>query len=100
MHKRNDNKHDEHVHDESKLRHKVHKHNYKKEQLGLICYGAIGVFMNGVLRTIDNDKEFISDDIIVGEVKILNDDVIRAIKNEEANAAADASAKNEHVAGA
>ena len=48
--------------------------------IGFKLFCAIGVFKNGVLRIIENDKEFISDDIIVEEVKILSDGVIQAIK--------------------
>ena len=43
---REHNEHDEHAHDEINLRRKVCKHNCKKQQLGLNCYGTIGVFKN------------------------------------------------------
>ena len=42
----------------------MHKHDCKKQQLGLNCYGALGVFKNGGLRISENDKEFIGDEII------------------------------------
>ena len=54
--KRDDNECDECIHGKNKLRRKVHKQNYKREQLDINCYDAIGVFKNGVLIIIDNDK--------------------------------------------
>ena len=94
-----DNEYDEHAHVESNLRRKVCKHNYKKQQLGLNCYGTLGVFKNGYLRIIENDKEFIGNEIIEEEVKILSEDAMQAIKNKEANAATDALEKYDHAAG-
>ena len=64
------------------------------------CCGILGVFQRGNLRIIESDQEFSSDDIREEDVKILSNDVIQAIKNEEAIAASDASCKGEHVAGA
>ena len=92
--KTDDNEHDEYVSDESKLRLKVHRHDWKKEQLGLNFYGTIGTFKNGVLRIIDKDKAFISDDAIAEEVKRSNDEIIQSIKNKEANEATDALQKD------
>ena len=48
----------------------------------------------------ENDKDFISEDAIEEEVKKLSDDVIQAIKNNEAIAVIDASVEDEKMAGA
>ena len=71
------------------------KCNCKKQKLGLNCYGVLEVFKNRCLRIIENDKEFIGDETIEEGVKGLNNDTMQAIKNKEANAATDASAKDE-----
>ena len=63
------NEHDKCMHGESILRHKVRTYDCKKQQLGLNCYGAIEVFKNGVLNLIENDKEFIGNEIIAEEGK-------------------------------
>ena len=42
-----------------------------------------GTFTNGVLRIIDNDKDFISEDTIVEGLKRLIDDVIQDTKNKK-----------------
>ena len=63
------------------------------------CYGMLGLFKNGYLRIIDNDKEFVCDEIIDEEGKRLSEDTMQAIKNKEANAATDASVKYECMAG-
>ena len=86
--------------DERELRWKVCKHNCKKERLSLNCYGVIGTFTNGILRIINNDKDFINEDAIVEKVKKVNDDIVQAIKNKEANEATDESAKDNHMTGA
>ena len=88
------------MNDESNLRRKVHKHNCKKQQLDLKCYSVLGVFKNGGLGIIENDKEFIGNEIIEEEVKGLSEDVMQGIKNKEANVATDAPEKYEHVVGA
>ena len=67
--KRDNNENNDHVHDESNLRRKVHKHNCKKQQLGANYYGTLGVFENGGLRIIENGKEFTRDEIIEEEAK-------------------------------
>ena len=92
--RREDKECDEHVHDEINFRRKVHACNYKKEKWSVNCYGVIGIFTHGVLRIIDNDKDFISEDAIEEEVKKLTDDVIQDIKNNEATSATDASVKD------
>ena len=78
------------MYDESNFRRKVCKHYCKKQQLGLNVYGALGIFKNGGLRIIDNEKEFIGDEIIEKEVKALSEDTILAIKSKEVNDATDA----------
>ena len=50
------------MNDESNLRRKVHEYNCKKQKMGLSCYGVLGIFKNGCLRTIENDKEFADDE--------------------------------------
>ena len=97
--KMNDEECDEHVHDKSNVRQKVCVYKYKKEKLSKNVYGIIGTFTNRVLRIIDVDKEFISSDPIQVKGKKLNDDVIQAIKNNEAIAVADTSVKDEVMAG-
>ena len=48
------------MHDESNFRWKVHACNCKKEKLSVNCYGVIGIFTNGVLRIVDNNKDLLS----------------------------------------
>ena len=81
------------------MRQKVRKNNCKKEQLVLNCFGTIGAFANGVLRTINDDKDFVIEDMIVKEVKRLSDGIIQTSKDKEANAATHASANDDRVAG-
>ena len=52
------------------------------------------------MRTTHDDKDSVSETIIAEEVKRLNDDIIQAIKNREANAETDALAKEDHMEGA
>ena len=59
----------------------------------------IGTFTKGVLRIINNDKEFFSSEPIEVEVKRLSEEAIQAIKNNEAMTATDASVKNENMGG-
>ena len=56
----NDEEDDENVHDKINIRRKVFVHKCKKEKLSKYCYGIIWIFTNGVLRTIDNDRDFLS----------------------------------------
>ena len=63
------------------------------------CNGAIGTFSNGVLRIIDNDKDFLSSEPTDAEGKKLSEDVIQAINNYEAAAAIDAPVKDEIMTG-
>ena len=58
--------------------------------MALNCYVVLCVFKNGGLRIIDNEKEFIGDEIIEKEVKALSEDTILAIKSKEVNDATDA----------
>ena len=99
MNERDDNEHDEHAHDKINLRYKVHECNCEKQKLGLNCYSAVGVFKNGGLRIIENDKEFVGDEITEEEGKGLSEDVFQAIKNKEANTKTDALAKDESMSG-
>ena len=56
--KMNDKEHDEHVHNKSNVRWKVHVCECNKEKLSKKYYGTIGTFTNGELRIIDNDEDF------------------------------------------
>ena len=58
----------------------------------------LGIFNNGCLIITEDDKEFIGDEIIEEEVKVLSEDAMHAIKNKEENAATYAWAKDEHEA--
>ena len=89
--KRDDDEYDEHDQDKSNLRRKAFKCSCKKRQLSAQCCGILGVFQRGNLRIIESDQEFACDEIMEEEEKILSDDVMQAIKNKEAIAAADAS---------
>ena len=93
-----DNEYDEYEKDKNNLRRKVHKHSCTKHKWSAQYYGTLGVFKNGYLRIIESDKEFISDEIMEEEGKILCDDISQAIKNKEAIAASDGSIKEKHMA--
>ena len=88
------------MHDENDVRRKVHVYKFRKEKLSKNCYGAIGTFTNGVLRIIDNDKEFTRSEPMQVEGKTLSDDVVQAIKSNGAIASTEASFKDEIVSGA
>ena len=96
----NDKEYDEHMHDKSNKKRKVHAHKGKTEKLSKHYYGVIGTFKKGVLIMINNDKEFHSSEPTEVEVKRLSEEVIQAIKNNEAIAATDALAKNIKIGGA
>ena len=96
----NDKEHKEHEQDKSSKRRKVHAYKGTKEILSMQCYGVIGTFTKGVLRTTSNNKEFVRSEPIEFEGTRLSDEVTQAIKNDEAIAATDASVKDENMGGA
>ena len=60
----------------------------------------IGTFTKAALRIINNNKEFYSSEPIEVEGKRLSEEVIQAIKNNEAMSAIDALVKDENMGGA
>ena len=66
----------------------------KKEILSKQCYDVVGTFTNGVLRTINNNKEFSSSEPMDVEWKRLSEEVIQDINNNEEIAATDALVKD------
>ena len=70
-----------------------------KEILSMQCYGVIGTFTKGVLRITSNNKEFVRSKPTDFVGTQLSEEIIQAIKNNEAIAATDASVKDGTMAG-
>ena len=55
----NDKEYDDHVHNKSNKKRKVHVYKGKTEKLSKHCYGVIRTFKKGVLITINNNNKII-----------------------------------------
>ena len=71
-----------------------------KEMLSVQCYGVFRTFTKGVLRNTSNNEEFFRSEPTDFVGARLSEEVIQAIKNNEAIAATDVSVKDEKMGGA
>ena len=95
----NDKEYKEYKEDKSNKRPKVHVCKGKKEMLSAQCYGVIGIFTKGVLRTISNNKDFVRSGPTDVEGTRLSEEVIQAIKDDEATSVTDALVKDKNMRG-
>ena len=65
-----------------------------KEMLSMQCYGVIGTFTKGVLRNTSNSEEFVRSEPTDFVGTRLSEEVIQAIKSNEAIEATDVSVKD------
>ena len=77
---------------------KVCDYERKKDKLSEHCFGAIGTFAKGVLRTIDNDKYFLSSETEDVEGKTLSEHATQPIKKNEDAAATNVPVKDKIMA--
>ena len=85
--KTNDREHEEHKQDKSNERRKAHVYKGTKETLSMQCCGVIGTFTKGVLKITSNDEEFVTSEQTEFEGTRLSDEVMQAMKKNEAIAA-------------
>ena len=88
------------MHEKSNNKCKVHVHKGKTDKLSKNCYGMIGTLKKGVLRITNNNKWLCGSELTQYESKPLSEEVMQAIKNNEAIVATDASFKNDKMGGA
>ena len=81
------------------MRHDECKNVEKGKQLSESYAGTLGVFSKGVLIIIENNRHFVRIVKNQDEGKLLNDKIMKVIKENEAIAAIDASCNDDHMTG-